>query len=184
VGGRAAVRPAPRQLNVHARDARRASVAQLTQGTIVANLGFTEVAFPHPLYHGDTMYSETLVTDKRLSASRPGQGIISLAHTAKNQDGVVVAHAGRSVLVWSKEAHEAPALLFCPADRPERYRKAAERADAVILDLEDAVSPAARVGARESLVAHQLDAARTIVRVNQAGTDDFALDLAALRQTA
>jgi acyl dehydratase len=86
-----------------------ASVAQLTQGTIVANLGFTEVAFPHPLYHGDTMYSETLVTDKRLSASRPGQGIISLAHTAKNQDGVVVAHAGRSVLVWSKEAHEAHA---------------------------------------------------------------------------
>ncbi|MGO4689454.1 MaoC family dehydratase [Glaciibacter sp. 2TAF33] len=80
------------------------SVAQLTQGTIVANLGFTEVAFPHPLYHGDTMYSESLVTGKRLSSSRPGQGIISLAHTARNQDGVVVARANRSVMVWSEES--------------------------------------------------------------------------------
>jgi len=77
-----------------------------------------------------------------------------------------------------------PALLFCPADRPERYRKAADRADAVILDLEDAVAPAARVRARAALVAHSLDPARTIVRVNAVGTDDFALDLAALEQTA
>jgi acyl dehydratase len=81
-----------------------ASVAQLTQGTIVANLGFTEVAFPHPLFHGDTMYSESLVTGMRLSASRPGQGIITLLHTAKNQDGVVVARATRSVLVWCEES--------------------------------------------------------------------------------
>src|SRR3954454_14823968 len=47
------------------------SVAQLTQGTIVANLGFSEVAFPAPVFLGDTVYAETLVTDKRLSASRP-----------------------------------------------------------------------------------------------------------------
>ncbi|MBH0129355.1 MaoC family dehydratase [Salinibacterium sp. NK8237] len=80
-----------------------ASVAQLTQGTIVANLGFTEVNFPHPLYHGDTMYSESEVLEKRLSKSRPGQGIISLRHTAKNQDGVVVAVATRSVMVWTEE---------------------------------------------------------------------------------
>ncbi|EPR76912.1 acyl dehydratase [Leifsonia rubra CMS 76R] len=80
-----------------------ASVAQLTQGTIVANLGFTEVNFPHPLYHGDTMYSESEVLEKRLSKSRPGQGIISLRHTAKNQDGVVVAVATRSVIVWNEE---------------------------------------------------------------------------------
>ncbi|MEH6782194.1 MAG: MaoC family dehydratase [Rhodoglobus sp.] len=80
-----------------------ASVAQLTQGTIVANLGFTEVNFPHPLYHGDTMYSESEVLEKRRSKSRPGQGIISLRHTAKNQDGVVVAVATRSVMVWTEE---------------------------------------------------------------------------------
>ncbi len=76
------------------------SVAQLTQGTIVGNLGFTEVSFPHPLFHGDTLYTETEVVEKRLSASRPGQGIVTLRHTGKNQDGVVVGVATRSVLVW------------------------------------------------------------------------------------
>jgi acyl dehydratase len=81
------------------------SVAQLTQGTIVANLGFTEVRFPHPVYHGDTIYSETVVTAKRLSASRPGQGIVTLDHTARNQHGTVVATATRSVLVWCTDAH-------------------------------------------------------------------------------
>ncbi|MEO6825870.1 MAG: MaoC family dehydratase [Microbacteriaceae bacterium] len=80
------------------------SVAQLTEGTIVANLGFTEVRFPHPLYHGDTMYSETMVDGKRLSKSRPGQGIVTLTHTAKNQDGIVVASAVRSTLVWCRDA--------------------------------------------------------------------------------
>jgi citrate lyase subunit beta/citryl-CoA lyase len=76
-----------------------------------------------------------------------------------------------------------PALLFCPADRPERYAKAAERADAVILDLEDAVAPEQREAAREALVAHPLDPATTIVRVNPSGTDDFERDLVALAST-
>lgn len=76
------------------------SVGQLTQGTIVGNLGFTEVTFPHPLFHGDTLYTETEVVEKRLSASRPGQGIVSLRHTGKNQNGAVVALATRAVLVW------------------------------------------------------------------------------------
>ena len=76
------------------------SVAQLTQGTIVGNLGFGEVAFPHPLFHGDTLYTSTEVVEKRLSASRPGQGIVTLAHTGSNQDDVVVGVATRSVLVW------------------------------------------------------------------------------------
>jgi acyl dehydratase len=82
------------------------SVAQLTEGTIVGNLGFETVAFPHPVFHGDTLYSETLVTTKRLSKSRPGQGIVTLEHTARNQDGVVVATAVRNTLVW------------CEADAP------------------------------------------------------------------
>lgn len=80
------------------------SVAQLTQGTLVANLGFGEVTFPHPLYLGDTLYSETAVTAKRLSESRPGQGIVELAHTGRNQHGVVVATAARSALVWCEGA--------------------------------------------------------------------------------
>jgi len=76
-----------------------------------------------------------------------------------------------------------PAILFCPADRPERYQKAADRADAVIIDLEDAVAPAARAQARTALIGHPLDPGRTIVRVNPVDTADFARDLAALEQT-
>lgn len=76
-----------------------------------------------------------------------------------------------------------PALLFCPADRPERYAKALERADAVILDLEDAVAPAAKADARTALIDSALDPDRVIVRVNPPGTDDFVSDLASLAQT-
>ncbi|MEP6844078.1 MAG: CoA ester lyase [Pseudolysinimonas sp.] len=76
-----------------------------------------------------------------------------------------------------------PALLFCPADRPDRYAKAADAADSVIIDLEDAVAPENRVAARESLLASRLDPSRTIVRVNPADSPDFALDVAALRQS-
>lgn len=76
-----------------------------------------------------------------------------------------------------------PALLFCPADRPERYAKAFERADAVILDLEDAVAPADKTAARGHLIESELDPARVIVRVNPPETDEFAADLATLSQT-
>ena len=70
-----------------------------------------------------------------------------------------------------------PALLFCPADRPERFAKALERADAVILDLEDAVAPSAKPAARTNIASSALDPTRVIVRLNAADTDDFAHDL-------
>ncbi|MFJ4252652.1 HpcH/HpaI aldolase/citrate lyase family protein [Microbacterium sp. NPDC090003] len=73
-----------------------------------------------------------------------------------------------------------PALLFCPADRPERFAKAAERADAVILDLEDAVLPAAKASARENVRTAELDPARVIVRVNAPTSAEFAADLEAV----
>ena len=76
-----------------------ASVAQLTQGTLVAQLGFGDVTFPHPLFAGDTLYTESVIVEKRLSSSRPGQGIVQIAHIGRNQDGTVVATATRSVLV-------------------------------------------------------------------------------------
>ena len=84
-----------------------------------------------------------------------------------------------------------PALLFCPADRPERYQKAATRADAVILDLEDAVAPADKQRARGAILAQlgaagegpELDPSRTIVRVNPAGTEEFEKDLHCLAHT-
>jgi len=80
------------------------SVSQLTLGTLVANLGFSEVAFPHPVRVGDTLYAETLVTDVRLSTSRPGEGIVHLEHVARNQDGVVVARCSRATLVKCRSA--------------------------------------------------------------------------------
>ena len=75
-----------------------------------------------------------------------------------------------------------PALLFCPADRPDRYGKAAAAADAVVLDLEDGVAPDRKTVAREALVATPLDPATTIVRVNGAATGLLADDLAAVRR--
>ena len=82
------------------------------------------------------------------------------------------------------EGHESfplgPSLLFCPGDRPDRFAKAADRADAVILDLEDAVSPQNKRTARDAVVAHGLDPARTIIRVNAPGGTDFEADLLAL----
>lgn len=76
-----------------------------------------------------------------------------------------------------------PALLFCPADRPERYAKAAARADVVILDLEDAVAPENRPGARQALIDTPLDPGKVIVRINPPGTGDHRRDLAAIAET-
>jgi citrate lyase subunit beta/citryl-CoA lyase len=76
-----------------------------------------------------------------------------------------------------------PAWLFCPADRPERYQKAAAAADIVILDLEDGCAAADRPAARQALVDVQLDPANTVVRVNPFGTADQPLDLDALANT-
>ena len=84
-----------------------ASVAQLTQGTLVAQLGLGDISFPHPLFHGDTLYTESVIVDKRLSSSRPGQGICTIAHTGRKQHGTVVATASRTVLVHCAPREEA-----------------------------------------------------------------------------
>jgi citrate lyase subunit beta/citryl-CoA lyase len=76
-----------------------------------------------------------------------------------------------------------PALLFCPADRPDRFPKAAAAADMVILDLEDGVNAGDRAAARVAVIEYLLDPQRTIVRVNPVDSIDFALDLEALDRT-
>ena len=83
------------------------SVGHLTQGTIVANLGFSEVTFPKPVLHGDTLYAETICTDKRESKSRPGEGIVTLEHIGRNQHGDIVAKAVRKTLVRKRPADQA-----------------------------------------------------------------------------
>lgn len=77
-----------------------ASVSQLTQGTLVAQLGLSEITFPAPVFHGDTLSTETEILDKRLSDSRPGQGIVTMRHTGRKQSGDVVATATRVALMW------------------------------------------------------------------------------------
>ena len=76
-----------------------------------------------------------------------------------------------------------PAWLFCPADRPERFEKAAAAADVVILDLEDGVAAKDREAARAALVASRLDPGRTVVRVNPSATTDHPRDLEAVART-
>ena len=84
-----------------------------------------------------------------------------------------------------------PALLFCPADRPDRYAKALAAADVVVLDLEDGVGSGAKDSAREGLIATlaamsavtPADSARVIVRVNALGTPEHDADIKALRAT-
>jgi citrate lyase subunit beta / citryl-CoA lyase len=76
-----------------------------------------------------------------------------------------------------------PAWLFCPADRPERFEKAAAAADVVILDLEDGVAGKDRQAARTALTETPLDPERTVVRINPSATADHQLDLEALSRT-
>lgn len=74
------------------------TVPELTEGTIVANLGYDHVLHPNPVFHGDTIYVETEVLEKRESASKPDRGIVRLKHVGKKQDGTVVVEVERTVM--------------------------------------------------------------------------------------
>ncbi|MES1202380.1 MAG: MaoC family dehydratase [Pseudomonadota bacterium] len=78
------------------------SVNDTTHGTAVANLGWDEVRFPKPVFHGDTLRIETEVLELRESKSRPDQGIVVYQHRAFNQHGELVAHCKRSGLQLKK----------------------------------------------------------------------------------
>lgn len=74
------------------------SVGDTTLGTAIANLGWDEVRFPKPVFHGDTLRVETEVVDLRESKSRPNAGIVTFLHRAYNQRNELVAHCRRSGL--------------------------------------------------------------------------------------
>lgn len=80
------------------------SVADLTQETTVANLGFGEVSFPAPVFVGDTLYAETEIVALRDSRSRPSAGVVTFEHRARNQRGEVVASARRTALMMRRPA--------------------------------------------------------------------------------
>lgn len=78
------------------------SVNDTTHGTTVANLGWDEVRFPKPLFHGDTIRVESEVLEVRDSKSRPNNGIVVFAHRAFNQDDELVGECKRSALMLRK----------------------------------------------------------------------------------
>jgi acyl dehydratase len=80
------------------------SVADTTEGTIVANLGYDNVKHPKPVFHGDTIYAETEVLEKRESKSRPDHGIVRLKQTGRNQHGEVVVELERTAMFLKRNA--------------------------------------------------------------------------------
>jgi acyl dehydratase len=78
------------------------SVHDTTLGTTVANLGMSEVRFPKPVFHGDTLRAESTVIDKRDSRSRANAGIVTFEHRSFNQRGEEVAYCKRAALMLRK----------------------------------------------------------------------------------
>ena len=78
------------------------SVYETTHGTTVANLGFEEIAFPAPVFHGDTIRVETEVLSVRDSKSKPDRGIVEFEHRAYNQSGLLVAKCIRQAMIRKK----------------------------------------------------------------------------------
>ena len=78
------------------------SVNDTTFRTTVANLGMEKVAFPHPLFEGDTIVVRTTVLDKRESRSRPDDGIVTLRHECFNQEGILCGTCERAALMMKR----------------------------------------------------------------------------------
>jgi acyl dehydratase len=80
------------------------TVYETTLGTTVANLGFDEIAFPKPVFHGDTIWAETEVLAARESGSRPNCGIVTFEHRGFNQRDELVARCRRNALMRKRPA--------------------------------------------------------------------------------
>lgn len=78
------------------------SVIDMSQNA-VANLGWTDIRLTHPVFIGDTIYAESVCTDKRESSSRPGMGIVTMITRGLNQDGDVIVSWTRSVMIPKRE---------------------------------------------------------------------------------
>ena len=80
------------------------TVPELTEGTIIANLGYERVVHPNPLFHGETVYAESEVLEMRESKSKPNVGIVRLRHWGKKPDGVIVVEFERTVMFLKEKA--------------------------------------------------------------------------------
>jgi itaconyl-CoA hydratase len=79
------------------------SVPDLTEGTIVANLGYDKMMHPAPVFHGDTISAETEVLEKRESTSKPDRGIVRLRQIGRKQDGTIVVELERTVMFLKRK---------------------------------------------------------------------------------
>lgn len=78
------------------------SVQDTTLGTLVANLGYGEMRFPKPVFHGDTLRVQTEVTGRRESRSRPNAGIVTFEHRVYNQEGDLVCSVTRTAMLQKR----------------------------------------------------------------------------------
>lgn len=78
------------------------TVADLTEGTIVANLGYDKVVHPNPVFHGDTVYAESEIIEKRESKSRPEVGIVRIRCWGKKRGGTIVVEFERTAMFLKK----------------------------------------------------------------------------------
>ena len=79
------------------------TVPELTEGTIVANLGYDKVVHPNPVFHGDTIYAESEIIEKRASKSRPDAGIVRIKCRGRKPDGTIVVEFERTVMFLKKQ---------------------------------------------------------------------------------
>jgi acyl dehydratase len=79
------------------------SVPDLTEGTIIANLGYDKIVHPNPVFHGDTIRVETEVLDKRESTSKPDRGIVRLRQIGRKQTGEIVVELERTVMFLKRD---------------------------------------------------------------------------------
>ncbi len=77
------------------------SVSDISQN-VFANLGWDDVRLPHPVFEGDTIYSQSEVLEARESKSRPTVGIVTVRTTGYNQRGETVITFKRTILVYKR----------------------------------------------------------------------------------
>lgn len=93
------------------------SVTDVSQN-VFANLGWDEVRLPAPVFEGDTIYSRSEVLQARESRSRPNVGIVTVRTTGYNQEGTVVIHFKRTLMVYKRDHAPAETTRPAPKDLP------------------------------------------------------------------
>jgi acyl dehydratase len=82
------------------------TVPDLTEGTIVANLGYDKVMHPNPVFHGDTIYAESEIIEMRESKSRPNVGIVRIKCCGRKPDGTIVVEFERTAMFLKRSQVE------------------------------------------------------------------------------